>query len=82
MVSIRHSQSYTNFDEGTEDAGSRDEETSSPEMTAPGDMAISSGGRLQEKMQEKLKGLYSLRADIDRDIEAMKRSIELFEDSH
>jgi hypothetical protein len=82
MVPSRRSQSYNNFDEGTEDVGARDEETSSPEMTVPEDMARSSSVKLKEKLQEKLKGLCSLRADIDRDIEAVKRSMELFDDSH
>jgi hypothetical protein len=51
----------------------QDEEASSPEMTNTSDLIVTGSGKLQEKLRE----LLALRADIDLDIEALKRAVNI-----
>jgi hypothetical protein len=72
------SQNRNTFDyEGTEETRFGEEEASSPETTVNGDLARSGGGRLQEKLER----LYSLRVEIDRDIEALRRAMDILDDA-
>jgi hypothetical protein len=55
----------------------QDEEASSPEMTIASDLIVTSSGKLQEQLRE----LLGLRAEIDLDIEALKRAANILEGS-
>ena len=55
----------------------QDEEASSPEMTITSDLTITGSG----KIQEKLRDLLALRVEIDLDIEALKRALNILEGS-
>jgi hypothetical protein len=55
----------------------QDEETSSPEMTITGDLVVTGSGKLLEKLRE----LLALRAEIDLDIEVLKRAANILEGS-
>jgi hypothetical protein len=54
-----------------------DEEASSPEMVISGDVANASGGRLREELER----LCALRGEIDGDIEALKRTLDILGES-
>jgi hypothetical protein len=51
----------------------QNEEASSPEMTNTSDLIVTGSGKLQEKLRE----LLALRAEIDLDIEALKRAVNI-----
>jgi hypothetical protein len=55
----------------------QDEEASSPEMTITSDLTVTGNGEVQEKLRE----LLALRAEIDLDIEALKRAMNILEGS-
>ena len=55
----------------------QDEEASSPEMTITSDLIITGSGKIQEKLRE----LLELRAEIDLDIEVLKRAANILEGS-
>jgi hypothetical protein len=55
----------------------QDEEASPPEMTITSDLIVTGSGKLQEKLRE----LLALRAEIDSDIEALKRAANILEGS-
>lgn len=55
----------------------QDEEASSPEMTITSDLTVTGNGKVQEKLRE----LLALRAEIDLDIEALKRAMNILEGS-
>lgn len=50
---------------------------SSPDMTVTGDVIRSGGGRLQEELER----LCALRVEIDGDIEALKRTMDILGNS-
>jgi hypothetical protein len=52
-------------------------EVSSPENTVTGDLNAARGGRLHEK----LRGLLLLRAELDKDIEALKSTVDILDES-
>jgi hypothetical protein len=59
------------------DARHGDEEVSSPDM-----MAIENSGKIgRGRLQDKLTRLYALRTDLDRDIEALQRTMDMMEGS-
>lgn len=53
------------------------DEISSPEVTSTGDVSAARSGRLHEK----LRGLLALRAELDKDIEALKRTVDILDDA-
>jgi hypothetical protein len=53
------------------------DEASSSENTVNGDLGAARGSRLHEK----LKGLLLLRAELDKDIEALKRAVDILDES-
>ena len=55
----------------------QDEEASSPEMTITSDLIITGSRKIQEKLRE----LLELRAEIDLDIEVLKRAANILEGS-
>jgi len=55
----------------------QDEEASSPEMTITSDLIVTGSGKLLEKLRE----LLALRAEIDLDIEVLKRAANILEGS-
>jgi hypothetical protein len=54
-----------------------EQETSSPETTDTGDVS----GARSKTVHEKLRGLLALRAELDRDIEALKRTADILDDA-
>ena len=54
-----------------------DEEGASPEVSATCELSAGGSG----KVQEKLKALFALRAEIDRDIETLKRTVDILDES-
>jgi hypothetical protein len=78
LAVIRTSAARINLEgEGMEEVQVQDEEASSPEMTITSDLTITGSG----KVQEKLRDLLALRAEIDLDIEALKRALNILEGS-
>jgi hypothetical protein len=78
LAVIRTSEARINLEgEGMEEAQVQDEEASSPEMTITSDLTVTGSG----KVQEKLRDLLALRAEIDLDIEALKRALNILEGS-
>jgi len=72
---IERSQNRTYFDhEGTEGARYREEEASSPEIMVTGDV---SSGRLREELER----LRALRVELDSDIQALERAMDILGDS-
>ena len=60
-----------------EDFQKSDEEGSSPEAEVTGDLTTAGGG----KMQDKLRALLALRAEIDRDIDTLRRTVDILDES-
>ena len=56
----------------------QDEEASSSEMTITSDSTVTGSG---SPVQEKLRELLALRVEIDLDIEALKRAVNILEGS-
>lgn len=56
-----------------------DEEASSPEMTVTGDLDGAGAGSV--KLHEKLRILYELKAELEKDIEALKRVVDILDES-
>jgi hypothetical protein len=78
LAVIRSSGAHINLEgEGMEEVQVQDEEASSPEMTIASDLIVTSSGKLQEQLRE----LLGLRAEIDLDIEALKRAANILEGS-
>jgi hypothetical protein len=74
VASIQRSQNDPSFDrEGIERGRCSDGEASSPEMTIIGDVARISGGRLREELER----LCTLRVELDSDIAALKRALDI-----
>jgi hypothetical protein len=72
------SQSLASFDrEGTEGGRCSDGEASPPEITIIGDVARTGGRRLREELER----LCALRAELDSDIAALKRTLDIFGDA-
>lgn len=61
--------------EGLEEAQDRDVEASSPDTMGVGDVPASGSRRLHEK----IRALEALRIEIDRDIETLKRTVDILE---
>jgi hypothetical protein len=83
LAVIRSSGAHINLEgEGMEEMQVQDEEASSPEMTITSDLItsdliITGSGKIQEKLRE----LLELRAEIDLDIEVLKRAANILEGS-
>lgn len=78
MLSARISRDRTRFHhEGFEEGRDGDEEASSSETMGTGDMAGTGSGRLHEKLIR----LYAEKAELDRNIEALKRTMDMMGDS-
>jgi len=68
-------QSPSQF-ESMEDVRKSDEEVTSPELEVTGDLSTGGG-----KVQEKLRALLALRAEIDRDIETLRMTVDILDES-
>ncbi|KAE9365486.1 hypothetical protein N431DRAFT_353530 [Stipitochalara longipes BDJ] len=63
--------------ESMEDVQKLDDEVSSPELSVTGGLSTAGGG----KVQAKLRALLALRAEIDRDIETLKKTVDILDES-
>ncbi|PMD32933.1 hypothetical protein L207DRAFT_173614 [Hyaloscypha variabilis F] len=75
---LRTSGDQTSYrSESMEDVRMSDEEGASPEVSVACELSAGGSGRVQEK----LKALFALRAEIDRDIETLKRTVDILDES-